>query len=297
MRGLSILFLLLIAAAVLAVSCGSGVAPKREEATSATPPPAPVSIRQEPSSEERDELPPSTENASEVDDSLWQGLRPPVPPNKPEFQHSVKFAMWDLAQGKWVLDTLPQAEEYSLGRPEEKGIWIFYGVKSSTKRSGALSVKVIRLFQAPDSELLTATLLHRGEQFVEPGLISCQGKEQKEDFRVTRASYVGYHKDGQVHAFLENEFHANWNCDKNSFTSASVERRRIFEFPDDLGADTVQRSYLLHYETTPAGSWIPFHVGVGSRDLNQLQKIHIVISDLAAEQVGSAEIARIINAN
>ena len=67
-----------------------------------------------------------------------------------------------------------------------------------------------------------------------------------------------------------------------------------YSYSDD---DLVQRSYLLRYDTTTMGSWINFFVGVGGRNAHQLQKIHILISDLASTgaERDASEIVRIID--
>lgn len=75
---------------------------------------------------------------------------PPILPNEshPTADRQVMFAIFDEADSKWKVSELTGPEPpVSLRKFGEKNIWIFYGVKPSAPRKGALSIKVSRLFR------------------------------------------------------------------------------------------------------------------------------------------------------
>ncbi len=87
--------------------------------------------------------------------------RPPILPNEshPTVDRQVMFAIFDESDSKWKVSELTGPEPpVSLRRFGEQNIWIFYGVKPSTPRKGALSIKVSRLFRGAQSPLQTSYL-------------------------------------------------------------------------------------------------------------------------------------------
>jgi len=75
--------------------------------------------------------------------------KPPIfPRDKPIGDQQVKFAMHNDKTWKWSMAELPRLDSgYLVSQFSEKPIWIFYGVKPSENRSGAIRVKVTRHFR------------------------------------------------------------------------------------------------------------------------------------------------------
>lgn len=87
---------------------------------------------------------------------------PPILPNEshPTADKQVMFAIFDEADSKWKVSDLTGPEPpVSLRKFGEQNIWIFYGVKPSTPRKGALSITVSRLFKEAQSPLQTSYVL------------------------------------------------------------------------------------------------------------------------------------------
>jgi hypothetical protein len=75
---------------------------------------------------------------------------PPILPSEshPTADKQVMFAIFDEADSKWKVSELTGPEPpVSIRKFGEQNIWIFYGIKPSTPRKGALSIKVDRLFK------------------------------------------------------------------------------------------------------------------------------------------------------
>src|SRR5260370_4018449 len=75
---------------------------------------------------------------------------PPILPNEshPTADKQVMYAIFDETDSKWKVSELTGPEPpVSVRKFGEQNIWIFYGIKPSTPRKGALSIKVDRLFK------------------------------------------------------------------------------------------------------------------------------------------------------
>lgn len=228
---------------------------------------------------------------------------PPVWPSKrPSADRTLKLAMFDRTSGKWAVTDLPYSERSThLVRFGEEPLWVSYGVKEvATKtRSGAISVKVSRFFPGLDLEFSKSTLLTRGRGFFKRArFVDTPGREAPPlpDAKVARDAYRQFHGDDEkVHPFLHNTFHAFWAREAETDTLEPDWRRRLFLFRRLAALESeksvLERSYLFRYVTTSLGSWVPFSIGTGNRNASKLNKIEIIVSDLALNQ-DQAEVSR-----
>lgn len=217
-------------------------------------------------------------------------VRPPIFPSgdHPNYDRQVMFAIFNEVDITWKLSSLPGSKSPTpLRRFGEQDIWFFYGVKPSTPRKGALSIRVSRFFGEAKRTDIDKVNLYRNE-----GFQNARGQQVKEltDY-VGRREYVDFHEKNLIDPWLENGFHAYWERGDEYYTAYNW-RRGLFRFPsDDKTAKSLQMSYLLWYETSELGSWIPFFIGTGGEFANQLQQIRIVMTDIGANSA-DAEVER-----
>ena len=84
---------------------------------------------------------------------------PPILPDEshPTADKQVMYAIFDETDSKWKVAELTGPEPpVSVRKFGEQNIWIFYGIKPSAPRKGALSIKVDRLFKGAQSPLETS---------------------------------------------------------------------------------------------------------------------------------------------
>lgn len=219
---------------------------------------------------------------------IAQDLKPPIIlADLPIQDQQVMLALHDDNLQSWSIMNLSRSDTGHLVKQfSEKLVWIFYGVKPTQNKTGAISVKVTRFFKnVKDDEVY----LYRNKKFFNAsGKIL--GSYEPED-GMNKVHYYDFHKENKISSVLKNKFHARWNESHNSFTANNL-LRKSFLFKDNA-KDAVSRSYLLHYDTTPNGSWIDFNIGTGGRHVNQLERIEIIITDLNSER-RDTEIERIL---
>ena len=208
--------------------------------------------------------------------------------SKPTVNQHVMFATYGDHTHKWSLEDLPRSDNgHAIPQFSEKGIWVCYGVKPSEPRSGAISVKVARYFSDVPH---TVVWLTRNRGFFNGD--SSLGNFGPEE-RVNKNHYIDFHKLNKISSKLQNQFHATWSkSDQATYTAEPESRRTSFLFGKHAN-DAAARSYLLRYETTTKGSFVPFYIGTGGRNVAQLERVEIIITDLGAK-LRDTEIKRVL---
>lgn len=224
--------------------------------------------------------------------------RKPIPDkDRPVHDRQVVFATCNDPTDGWQLTELSNTEHY-VSQFSEEDIWIFFGVKPNRARDGAVGVTVARYFEGVSHDKVH---LYRNNNFFNYGnsVLSPRCSSSRlggfED-EVTKRAYDEFHMDdGQIHATLKWRFHECWSADSNSDTyTARDSARQWLRFEESANSDAAARSYLLRYETSSKGSWIPFSIGTGGRNRDRLKRVEIIIADLADTR-RDPEVKRILN--
>ena len=185
--------------------------------------------------------------------------------------------VYDRSDETWgTFEVKPRGEPPTISFNQNR-LCFLYGVKSHPERTGALIIRVVRRFELAIGESSKLVFMNRERGFFHSNWT------EKESWKgqVTFNFYQQFHREKLSDPDFRDKFHGYWRTDKGSNTAIPKSRLNAFSYGRAESTTVLRRTYLLHYNTSSTGSWIPFYLETAGAP-QHLKQVDLVVWDFGS---------------